>query len=46
MATLNIRDFDDELHRQLKVQAAQEGTSIKGLLTKIVRDYLKGIKEG
>jgi len=37
---LNIKDFPDELHRQMKIQAAVEGTSMKDLIIKAVEKYL------
>jgi predicted HicB family RNase H-like nuclease len=39
--TVNIRDFPDELHRQAKIQAAIEGTTLKGLIIKALTEYLK-----
>ena len=32
MAQLRIEGFPDDLHRALKVKAAQEGTSVKALM--------------
>jgi predicted HicB family RNase H-like nuclease len=41
MATVNIRDFPDELHRKAKSQAALQGLSLKELVIKAVTEYLK-----
>ena len=41
MATVNIRDFPDELHRQAKSKAALQGMSLKDLIIKAVTEYLK-----
>ena len=41
MATVNIRDFPDELHRKAKSQAALQGISLKDLIIKAVTEYLK-----
>lgn len=38
---LNIKDFPDELHRQIKIQAATEGASMKDLIIKAMQEYLK-----
>ncbi len=41
MATVNIREFPDELHRKAKSQAALQGVSLKDLIIKAVTEYLK-----
>ncbi len=38
---LNIKDFPEELHREVKIQAAVEGISMKDLIIKALQDYLK-----
>lgn len=40
MATLTIRGFDDELHTQLRVQAAGHGRSMEAEVRAILADYL------
>ena len=40
MATLNLRDFPDNLHKWAKVQAAQEGITLRKLFEKAVEAYL------
>ena len=46
MATLNIKDFPDDLHRKTKAEAALEGISLKALFIKAVEEYLKKKKGG
>ena len=41
MSSINIREFPDELHRQLKIEAATLGVSLKDLIIKILSDYFK-----
>jgi len=38
---LNIKDFPDKLHREIKIQAAIENTTIKGLIERVMTEYLK-----
>lgn len=40
MATLTIRDFDDELKRALRVRAAQHGRSMEAEVREILRATL------
>ena len=39
-----VKEFPDDLHREMKIQAAVESTSIKALIIQAVRDYLKNRK--
>jgi len=41
MKALFIRDFPDDLHHKAKVQAALERISLKELISKALRDYLR-----
>ena len=41
MATINLREVPDDLHRNAKVQAAMEGISLKALIIKALEQYLK-----
>ena len=41
MATINLRDVPDELHRKAKAQAAMEGISLKALVIRLLEEYLK-----
>ncbi len=43
---LNIKDFPDDLHRQVKIQAAIMGISLKELTIKALTEYLKKKKRG
>jgi len=38
---LHIKDFPKKLHRELKIRAAVESTSIKGIVIKATEQYLK-----
>ena len=38
---LNVKDFPDELHRQMKIQAAIDGVSLKDLIIKALEKYLE-----
>jgi len=38
---LNIKDFPDDLHRQVKIQAAIMGISLKELTIRALREYLE-----
>ena len=39
--TINLRDVPEDLHRRAKVQAAKEGTTIKGLILRLLKEYLE-----
>ena len=41
MATVYLRDFPEDLHRQAKAAAALEGISLKALIIKAIEEYLK-----
>ena len=41
MATVYLRDFPDDLHYKLKIQAAKERTTIKELAIRITTQYLE-----
>ena len=41
MATINLRDVPDDLHRKAKVKAVLEGISLKALIIKALEEYLK-----
>jgi predicted HicB family RNase H-like nuclease len=43
---LHIKDFPADLHKEAKIQAAIEEISIKELVIRAVKDYLKKQKEG
>jgi plasmid stability protein len=43
MATINLRNVPDELHRKAKARAAMEGVSLKQLILRLLEDYLEGV---
>ncbi len=45
MATINMRDFPDDLHRALKIRAAETGTTIKALLIRFSQEGLEKDKK-
>lgn len=46
MAIINLRDFPDDLHRELKIKAAETGTTIKALMIRYCQEGLKADKKG
>ena len=46
MTTVYIRNFPEDLHRQVKIQAAIMGISLKELTVRALTEYLKkkGVK--
>jgi hypothetical protein len=45
MATIYLKDFPDQLHRESKSQAALMGVSMKELIIRALTEYLKTIKK-
>ena len=45
MATINLREVPDELHRRAKAEAALEGITLKALIVKALEEYLKKKKK-
>ncbi len=45
MATLTIRDLDDDLKAALRVRAAEHGISMEAEVKAILRDVLSGTRE-
>jgi predicted HicB family RNase H-like nuclease len=41
MATINLRDVPDELHRKAKAKAALMGITLKELILRALIEYLK-----
>jgi len=41
MATLFIRDFPEDLHEKAKIRAVKEKTSLREVVSKALREYLK-----
>ena len=46
MATVYLKDFPDQLHREAKSQAALMGVSMKELIIRALIEYLKAGKKG
>ena len=44
MATIYLKDFPDQLHRESKSQAALMGVSMKELIIRALTEYLKAGK--
>jgi plasmid stability protein len=43
MATVNLRNIPDDLHRKAKARAAMEGVSLKQLILRLLEEYLDGV---
>ena len=43
MATINLRNVPDDLHRKGKASAAMEGVKLKQLIIRLVEEYLDGV---
>ena len=43
---VHIKDFPKDLHWEAKIQAAVEGITLKALMIKALREYLKKHKKG
>jgi len=41
MKALTIKGFEDEVHKAMKIQAAKEGITLKGLIEKAVMQYIE-----
>jgi plasmid stability protein len=41
MVAINLRNFPSDLHKRVKIRAAQEETTIKGIIIKALIEYLK-----
>jgi hypothetical protein len=41
MVAVNLKEFPDDLHHKVKIQAAIEKTTIKGLIIKALTEYLE-----
>ena len=43
MATINLRNVPDNLHRKAKARAAMEGVTLKQLIMRLLEEYLDGV---
>lgn len=41
MALINMREFPDDLHRALKIRAAESGTTVKALMIRYCTEGLE-----
>ena len=41
-----IINFPDDLHKEAKIRAAQEGTTLKEIIIRALTEYLKEQKKG
>ncbi len=46
MVTINLRDFPEELWHALKIRAATERNSLKGLIIEILQKDMESHKKG
>lgn len=40
MATINLRDFPDDLHQAAKIKAAVEKTTLREIIIRALRQYV------
>jgi predicted HicB family RNase H-like nuclease len=43
MATINLRNVPDDLHRKAKARAAMEGVTLKQIIMRLLEEYLEGV---
>ncbi len=41
MKALTLKEFPDDLHRDMKIQAAKEGITLKALIEKAMAEYIE-----
>lgn len=41
MASINLRDIDDQTHREIKAIAALEGKTLQDLLVELIKEKIK-----
>jgi predicted HicB family RNase H-like nuclease len=46
MATIYLRNVPEDLHRQIKSEAALQGVTLQDLVIKVLAEYLKRVKKG
>ena len=46
MATVNLREFPEDLHHRAKIRAAVERTTLKDLIIKALTEYLDRQEKG
>ncbi len=43
VATINLREVPEDLHRRVKARAAMEGVTLKQLILRLLEEYLDGV---
>ena len=43
VATINLREVPEDLHRRAKARAAMEGVTLKQLVLRLLEEYLDGV---
>ncbi len=43
--TVYLRDFPDDLHREVKIQAAKEETTMKEIIIRLLTEYIQKAKK-
>lgn len=43
VATINLRNVPEDLHRRAKARASMEGVSLEQLMVRLLEEYLEGI---
>jgi predicted HicB family RNase H-like nuclease len=43
VATINLREVPEDLHRRAKARAAMEGVTLKQLILRLLEEYLEGV---
>jgi hypothetical protein len=41
MATINLRDFPDDLHQAAKIKAVVDKTTLREIIIRALREYVK-----
>ena len=45
MKIINLRFYDEDLHKEMKLQAVKEDTTLQSLVMKACREYLDRVKK-
>lgn len=45
MATIYLRNVPEDLHRQIKAEAALQGVTLQDLVIRVLAEYLKRVKK-
>ena len=44
MKVTNLRFYDEDLHKEMKLQAVKENTTLQSLIIKACQEYLEKVK--